>query len=80
MKLWLGNIAPETSEEELRALLEKYGVPAVISVQRVSDEKSSRPAAIVEVAAATEQVQKLTQRLNGMYWKGRSLTVQPMMR
>jgi len=80
MKLWMGNIAPETSEEELRALLEKYGAPAVISVERVTEESSSRPAAIVDVAAATEQMQKLTQRLNGMYWKGRALTVQPMMR
>ena len=80
MKLWMGNIAPETSEEELRALLERYGMSAVISVQRVTEEASSRPAAIVEVAAAMEQLQKLTQRLNGMYWKGRSLTVQPLMR
>jgi len=80
MKLWMGNIAPETSEEELRALLEKYGAPAVISVERVTEESSSRPAAIVDVAAATEQMQKLTQRLNGMYWKGRSLTVQTLMR
>ena len=80
MKLWMGNIAPGTSEEELRALLEKYGAPAVISVERVTEETSSRPAAIVDVAAATEQMQKLTQRLNGMYWKGRALTVQPMMR
>jgi len=80
MKLWMGNIAPGTSEEELRALLERYGAPAVISVERVTEETSSRPAAIVDVAAATEQMQKLTQRLNGMYWKGRSLTVQTLMR
>jgi len=80
MKLWMGNIAPDTSEEELRALLEKYGAPAVISVERVTEESSSRPAAIVDVAAETEQLQKLTQRLNGMYWKGRSLTVQTLMR
>ena len=78
MKLWMGNIAPETSDDELRALLGKYGMPAVVSVERVAE--GSRPAAIVEVAAATEQVQRLTQRLNGMYWKGRSLTVQAMMR
>jgi len=80
MRLWMGNIAPGTSEEELRALLEKYGAPAVISVERVTEESSSRPGAIVDVAAATEQMQRLTQRLNGMYWKGRSLTVQALMR
>jgi RNA recognition motif-containing protein len=79
MKLWLGNIAPGTSEEELRALLEKYGVAAVISVEHVATE-GSRPAAMVEVALAPDAVSRLTQRLNGMYWKGRSLTVQAMTR
>jgi hypothetical protein len=77
MKLWIGNIAPETSDDELRAFLEKYGVPAVISVERVASE-GSRPAAMVEVAAAPELLTRLTERLNGMYWKGRSLTVQAM--
>jgi hypothetical protein len=79
MKLWMGNIAPETSDDELRALLGKYGMSAVVSVERVASE-GARPAAIVEVAAATEQLYRLTQRLNGMYWKGRSLTVQAMLR
>ena len=79
MTLWMGNIAPETSDDELRALLGRYGMAAVISVHRVAEE-GTRPGAIVEVAAATEQLQRLTQRLNGMYWKGHSLTVQAMMR
>ncbi len=79
MKLWMGNIAPETTDEEVRAFLEKYGVPAVIAVERVASE-GARPAAMVEIAAAPEAVNRLTQRLNGMYWKGRSLTVQAMTR
>ena len=79
MKLWLGNIAPGTTDDELRAFLEKYGVASVISVEHVASE-GSRPAAMVEVAAAPEAVARLTQRLNGMYWKGRSLTVQAMTR
>jgi hypothetical protein len=78
-KLWMGNIAPGTSEEEVKAFLAKYGMPAVISVQHVADD-GARPAAVVEVAAAPEVLQRITGRLNGMYWKGRSLTVQPMMR
>jgi hypothetical protein len=78
MKLWMGNIAPGTSEEEVKAFLAKYGMPAVISVQQVADE--GIPAAVVEVAGAPEELQRITARLNGMYWKGRSLTVQPMMR
>jgi len=79
MKLWLGNIAPGTTDDELRAFLEKYGAPAVVSVERVAND-GTRPAAMVEVAAAPETLNRLTQRLNGMYWKGRSLTVQAMTR
>jgi hypothetical protein len=80
MRLWMGNIAPGTSDEELRAFLAKYGLPSVISIQQVTQEGSTRPAAVLEVAAAPEALQRLTQRLNGMYWKGRSLTVQAMTR
>ena len=79
MKLWLGNIAPGTTDEELRALLEKYGATAVVSVQHVAED-GSRPAAICEVAASPETINRLTQTLNGMHWKGRSLTVQAMTR
>jgi len=80
MKLWIGNIAPGTSDDELRALIEKYGSAAeVVSVQHVADD-GPRPAAILELAATPEAANQLTQRLNGMYWKGRSLTVQAMTR
>ena len=81
MKLWIGNIAPGTNDDELRAFLGRYGIEpeAVASISQVASE-GSRPAAIVEVAATPEKLNKVTQRLNGMYWKGRSLTVQTMTR
>lgn len=79
MKLLIGNIAPGTSDDEVRALLERYGAPAVGSIEQVPGE-GSRHAALAEVAAAPEVLNKITQRLNGMYWKGRSLTVQALMR
>jgi hypothetical protein len=79
MKLWIGNIAPETKDEELREFLGRYGIDTVASIQRVEGE-GSRPAAVVEVAATPEGLMKVTQRLNGMYWKGRTLTVQTITR
>jgi RNA recognition motif-containing protein len=79
LKLWIGNIAPDTSDDEVRALLQKYGGIEVSSIERVAED-GSRPAAILEVAATTEMMFKITQRLNGLYWKGRSLTVQSMNR
>jgi len=79
LKLWIGNIAPEASDDELRDLLKKYGAAEVSTIERVAEE-GSRPAAIVEVAAGQEALYKLTQRLNGLFWKGRSLTAQSMTR
>jgi len=79
MKLWIGNIAPGTTEAELREFLAKYGVTEIGSVELVEGD-GSRPAAVLEIAASPEAMNKVTQRLNGMYWKGRSLTVQAMTR
>ena len=79
MKLWIGNIAPDASDDELREFVGKYGIPEVVSIERVPGD-GSRPAAVLEVAATTEVLMKVTQRLNGMYWKGRSLNVQAITR
>ena len=79
MKLWIGNIAPGTTEAELREFLAKYGLTEIGFIEQVEGD-GSRPAAVLEVAAAPEALSKVTQRLNGMYWKGRSLTVQAMTR
>jgi len=79
MKVWIGNLAPGTSDDELRAFLAKYGLTTIESIEQVPGD-GTRPAATLEVAATPEEVQKATQRLNGMYWKGRSLTVQALTR
>ncbi len=80
MKLWIGNIAPGTTDLELRALLSKYGGGTeVASIAQVPGD-GTHPAVILDVAATPESLYQLTQRLNGMYWKGRSLTVQAMTR
>jgi hypothetical protein len=79
MKVLMANIAPGTTEDEVKALVQKYAAAEVTSVERVAEE-GPRPGAILEVVATTEMMFRLTQRLDGMYWKGRSLTVQAMMR
>jgi RNA recognition motif-containing protein len=79
MKLWIGNIAPETSDEELREFLAKYGLATVDSIEKVPGD-GTRPAVQLEVSATAETLFKVTQRLNGMYWKGRTLTVQTLTR
>ena len=75
MKLWIGNIPPDTSDEELKAFVGKYGIDTVASIERVAGD-GSRPAAVLDVAATPDSLMKITQRLNGMFWKGRTLVVQ----
>jgi RNA recognition motif-containing protein len=77
MKLWIGNIAPGTSDDELREFVKKYAPDLECAkVDRV-DGDGSRPGAILEFAVVPHgSVEKISMRLHGMYWKGRALVVQ----
>jgi len=81
MKLWIGNIAPDTSDEEIRAFVKKYAPDLeCTSLQRV-DGDGSRPAAMLEFAEAPiGALEKVSMRLNRMYWKKRELLVQTLVR
>ena len=81
MKLWIGNIAPGTTDDELRDFVKKYAPDLEIkSIQRV-DGDGSRPAASIEFADTPYgAVEKVSMRLNGMYWKERELLVQTTVR
>jgi len=74
MKLWLGNIDPETTDDELRELVRKYAKLEVSGVAREAAE-GSHPGAVLEFAEGDrEALCELERRLNGLYWKHRSLT------
>ena len=81
MKLWIANIAPDTPDEEIRALVKKYAPDLeCTAIQRV-DGDGSRPAAMLEFAAAPlGALEKVSMRLNRMYWKKRELLVQTILR
>lgn len=81
MRLWIGNIAPETTDDELREFVMKYAPDLEIkSIQRV-DGDGSRPAASFEfVDTPFGSVEKISMRLHGMNWKGRELFVQTLAR
>src|SRR5262249_40467631 len=79
MNLWIGNIAPEVTDEELGEFVVKYGCPRPERIERVPGD-GSRPAAVLVFAAdAGNTVSKAQLRLNGMYWKGRQLHVQTIL-
>lgn len=81
MKLWLGNIAPGTSDDEIREFVAKYdSTMKCTGIQRV-DGDGSRPAVTLEFAAAPQNaLEAMATRLNGMQWKERVLFAQVLRR
>jgi hypothetical protein len=81
MKLWIGNIAPDTGDEEIREFVKKYAPDLECTkIQRVEGD-GSRPAAMLEFAdPPLGALEGVSMRLNGMYWKERSLIVQTLIR
>ena len=80
-KLWIGNMAPDTSDEEIRAFLKKYAPDLEVkAIQRV-DGDGTRPGASIEFTDTPYgSVEKISMRLHGMYWKQRELVVMPQSR
>jgi hypothetical protein len=80
-RLWIANIAPDTTDEELKALVAKYTADPIecAEIQRV-DGDGSRPAALITITGKKlDTLGKLALRLNGMYWKGRPLGCSTML-
>ena len=74
-RLWIVNIAPGTTDDELKAFVTKYTSDPIecTEIERV-DGDGSRPAALVTITGKKlDTLGKLALRLNGMYWKGRPL-------
>ncbi|HKA40621.1 MAG TPA: RNA-binding protein [Burkholderiales bacterium] len=76
MRLWVGNLSPGTTDEDLSALLQKYGLPPCTAILNVQGD-GSRPGALVTfTGVASEALYKAALLLDGLYWKQRSLAVQ----
>ena len=81
MKLWIANIAPGTTDDEIREFVKKYAPDLEISKMQRVDGDGSRPAASIEfVDTPYGSVEKISMRLHGMYWKERQLFVQTLIR
>ena len=75
MKLWIGNLDPKTTDDELREFLGKYTKLQVTGIVRHPGD-GSRPAAMIELEGGDIVALDAAQRrLHGMYWKNRSLHV-----
>jgi len=79
MKLWLGNLNPEVSDEELTDFIHRYGCPDPSDIQHV-DGDGSRPAVILTFdGPVDEQVSAAQLRMHDVYWKERRLVAQTLM-
>jgi RNA recognition motif-containing protein len=75
-KLYVGNIAFETTEADLRRAFEAHGT--LTEVQIASDRYTGRPRGFAFVTFSTEAESELAaNQLNGIDLNGRPLTVTP---
>jgi RNA recognition motif-containing protein len=75
-KVWVGNVAPEVTDDELRTFLEKYGFPEPGQITRVGSE-GPRPAASVEFPGKTTgELAEFARRIHDVFWRGHRLHVQ----
>jgi hypothetical protein len=74
MKLWIGNIAPGTSDDEIKTFLKKYAPDLECATIARVEGAGNRPAAMIQFEEASKAgLDALGRRLNGMFWKGRAL-------
>lgn len=75
-KLWLGNLASDVTDDELRAFLAKYGFPEPGEIERVGGE-GPRPAATVAFhATPSSELAQLAARIHDVFWRGHTLNAQ----
>jgi hypothetical protein len=79
MRIWIGNMAPGTTDDEILALVNKYFPDLKCSeIQRVEGAGTHPGAMLRFTGATTTQLSKLSLRLHGMHWKGSSLNCHTM--
>lgn len=79
MRIWMGNMASGTTDDEIKALVKKYAPDLECTeIQRV-EGGGTHPAAMLGFTGATSTaLANLALRLHGMYWKGNSLNCHTM--
>jgi hypothetical protein len=75
MKLWIGNLPPNKSDEDVRAFVRKYTHVEIGAMTRI-DGDGSRPGGLIEISGATQlMLLGVLRRLDQMYWDQHELTV-----
>ena len=75
MKVWVGNLPPEATADEVKQRLVKHGFPECIAMQPVPGA-GTRPGMAVEFEGVpAEGIRPFIQRMDGLCWKSRKLVV-----
>lgn len=73
-RLWINNAPPDATEDELAALLEKYGFPPFDGLTQVP---GAQPAVVLTFDAVDEDLlRRLQPRLHGVSFRDHVLNVQ----
>jgi hypothetical protein len=76
--LWIGNLEPDTSEDEIKEFLAKYGFPAFDAIHNAPGT-GARPAVVLTFNDVSEVgLRQLQSRVHDVFWKGRAIVVQVM--
>jgi len=70
-RIWIDNLSPDVTDDELRAFLTKYGFPDAGEIERVGAD-SPGPAATI----ATRELGALATHMHDLLWRGHALNVQ----
>ncbi|SAL60762.1 hypothetical protein AWB67_02970 [Caballeronia terrestris] len=74
-ELWIGNVADDTSDEEIKEFLIRYGFPAYDEIQRVPGA-GSRPAVLLTFNnVEPHSLRSLEGRIHNLFWKNRTINV-----
>jgi RNA recognition motif-containing protein len=74
MNIYAGNLAPETTDDDLRQAFEAFGQVSTASVVKDKFSGESRGFGFVEMPSKTE-AQSAIEQMNGADLKGRSIVV-----
>ena len=78
-RLWIANIAPGTTDDELKELMHKYAPDLEGTEIQREEGTGTRPAALISFTHKSfDSLGKLALRLNGLYWKERRLSCSTM--
>ncbi len=79
MRVWMGNVASGTTDDEIRDFVKKYAPNLECTeIQRV-EGTGTHPGVMLSFTGATStELANLALRLHGMYWKGSSLNCHTM--